>query len=129
MIAGAAIFRGQYSTFDLESSINNYICSNSSWFVDWITNNVELSMCDVSAPERSVSSLMINNNTVSSSIFNRIKNQFNALYKTKAHVHWYTNEGMDTNEFSEGTNHLSEIASEYEHYSRVTDEEADGYDG
>jgi len=36
-------------------------------------------------------------------LFKRISNLFSAMYKRKAFLHWYTGEGMDEMEFSEGT--------------------------
>ena len=123
MIAGAAIFRGQYSTYDLENTLVSYSNKNPGWFVDWAPNNIDLSMCDVAAPDRPVSSMMINNNSSCTTVFNKIKDQFNAQYSSKAHAHWYTNEGMDPYEFTEAANHLSEITSEYENYARATSNE------
>jgi hypothetical protein len=35
-------------------------------------------------------------------LFKRISNLFSAMYKRKAFLHWYTGEGMDEMEFSEG---------------------------
>ena len=36
-------------------------------------------------------------------------NQFSAMYKRKAFMHWYTGEGMDTMEFSEAESNTHDL--------------------
>jgi hypothetical protein len=42
------------------------------------------------------------------------------MYARKAYVHWYTQEGMDINEFDESVNNLKDLISEYEQYQDST---------
>ena len=46
-----------------------------------------------------MSSTFICNSTSIQSLFKRIGEQFSAMYRRKAFVHWYTGEGMDELEF------------------------------
>ena len=41
------------------------------------------------------------NSTAVQDIFKRISEQFTAMFRRKAFLHWYTGEGMDEMEFTE----------------------------
>lgn len=43
-----------------------------------------------------------------------VLNNFEKMYARKAYVHWYTQEGMDVQEFDEAMNNLRDLVSEYE---------------
>ena len=41
------------------------------------------------------------NNTSIQELFKRVSEQFTAMFRRKAFLHWYTGEGMDEMEFTE----------------------------
>jgi tubulin beta len=43
----------------------------------------------------------VGNSTAIQELFKRVGDQFSAMFKRKAFLHWYTGEGMDEMEFSE----------------------------
>ena len=45
--------------------------------------------------------------------------QFTAMYRRKAFLHWYTGEGMDEAEFTESESNMSDMISEYLQYQDV----------
>ena len=47
-------------------------------------------------------------------IFKRISEQFTAMFRRKAFLHWYTGEGMDEMEFTEAESNLNDLVSEYQ---------------
>lgn len=75
----------------------------------------------------------IGNNTAIQELFKRVSTQFQAMFRRKAFLHWYTGEGMDEMEFTEAESNLADLISEYQQYQEATAdddlEEYDGYEG
>jgi hypothetical protein len=67
-----------------------------------------------------MSSTFICNSTSIQSLFKRIGDQFSAMYRRKAFVHWYTGEGMDELEFAEAESNLQDLVSEYMQYQEAS---------
>uniref|UniRef100_A0A8C6DLM2 Tubulin beta chain n=1 Tax=Moschus moschiferus TaxID=68415 RepID=A0A8C6DLM2_MOSMO len=76
---------------------------NSSYFVEWIPNNVKVAVCDIPPRGLKMSSTFIGNST--------------------AFLHWYTGEGMDEMEFTEAESNMNDLVSEYQQYQDATAEE------
>ncbi|WP_395239476.1 hypothetical protein, partial [Salmonella sp. s54412] len=55
-----------------------------------------------------------------SKIFKRISEQFTAMFRRKAFLHWYTGEGMDEMEFTEAESNMNDLVSEYQQYQDAT---------
>jgi tubulin beta len=70
-----------------------------------------------------MSATMISNNTAIQGIFKRTGEQFAAMFKRKAFLHWYINEGMDEMEFSEAESNMNDLISEYQQYQDAPVEE------
>ena len=62
------------------------------------------------------SSTFIGNSTAIQELFKRISEQFTAMFKRKAFLHWYTGEGMDEMEFTEAESNMNDLISEYQQY-------------
>ncbi|CAD7679135.1 unnamed protein product [Nyctereutes procyonoides] len=97
----AAVFRGRMSMKE-----------NSSYFVEWIPNNVKTAVCDIPPWGLKMSEL-----------FKCISEQFTAMFRCKAFLHWYTREGMDEMEFMEAESNMNDLVSEYQQYQDATTEE------
>ena len=87
-----------------------------SAFVEWIPNNVKTAVCDVAPHGLSMASTFIGNTTAIQEIFKRISEQFTAMFRRKAFLHWYTGEGMDEMEFTEAESNMNDLVSEYQQY-------------
>ncbi|OBA24995.1 beta-1 and beta-2 tubulin, partial [Hanseniaspora valbyensis NRRL Y-1626] len=74
-----------------------------------------------------MSATFIGNSTSIQDLFKRIGNQFSLMFKKKAFLHWYINEGMDEIEFSEAESNMLDLVSEYQEYQDavVADDEQD----
>merc|ERR1712083_422016 len=61
----------------------------------------------------------------------RISEQFTAMFRRKAFLHWYTGEGMDEMEFTEAESNMNDLVSEYQQYQEATidDEEFEQEEG
>ena len=110
----AASYRGPLSSYEIESTIFNYSQKNSSHFAEWIPGNIQISMCDIPSPGREVSALLFNNSKGQQSIYKRIAEQFTAMFRRKAYLHWYTQEGMDEMEFTEAESNMNDLVSEFQ---------------
>ncbi|XP_029359912.1 tubulin beta-5 chain isoform X7 [Echeneis naucrates] len=70
----------------------------------------------------------IGNSTAIQELFKRISEQFTAMFRRKAFLHWYTGEGMDEMEFTEAESNMNDLVSEYQQYQDATAEEEGEFD-
>ncbi|XKL67372.1 hypothetical protein PGB90_002863 [Kerria lacca] len=126
----AVIFRGLMSMKEVDEQMLNVQNKNSSYFVEWIPNNVKVAVCDIPPHGLKMSSTFIGNTTAIQEIFKRISEQFTAMFRRKAFLHWYTGEGMDEMEFTEAESNMNDLVSEYQQYQEASanNEFQDEYD-
>jgi len=72
----------------------------------------------------------VGNSTAIQEMFKRVSEQFTAMFRRKAFLHWYTGEGMDELEFTEAESNMHDLVSEYQQYqdAAAEEEEEDGLD-
>ncbi|XP_039231973.1 tubulin beta chain isoform X2 [Drosophila yakuba] len=116
----ACIFRGPMSMKEVDTQMYNVQSKNSSYFVEWIPNNVKVAVCDIPPRGLKMSATFIGNSTAIQEIFKRISEQFTAMFRRKAFLHWYTGEGMDEMEFTEAESNMNDLISEYQQYQEAT---------
>jgi len=119
----ATIFRGQVSMKEVDEQMLNMQNKNSSYFVEWIPNNVKTAVCDVSPKGLKMCGTFIGNSTAIQELFKRVTEQFTAMFRRKAFLHWYTGEGMDEMEFTEAESNMTDLVSEYQQYQDATTDE------
>nr|AGE89242.1 beta-tubulin [Pleurobrachia bachei] len=122
----AAIFRGRMSMKEVDEQMLQVQTKNSAYFVEWIPNNVKTAVCDIIPPRGlKMSATFIGNNTSIQELFARISDQFGAMFRRKAFLHWYTGEGMDEMEFTEAQSNMVDLIAEYQQYqeARIDDED------
>ncbi|KAI9050935.1 hypothetical protein LZ554_005046 [Drepanopeziza brunnea f. sp. 'monogermtubi'] len=112
----SAIFRGKVSMKEVEDQMRNVQNKNSSYFVEWIPNNVQTALCSIPPRGLKMSSTFVGNSTSIQELFKRIGDQFTAMFRRKAFLHWYTGEGMDEMEFTEAESNMNDLVSEYQQY-------------
>ena len=103
----ASIFRGRMSMKEVDEQMLNIQNKNSSYFVEWIPNNVKVAVCDIPPRGLKMASTFIGNSTAIQELFKRISEQFTAMFRRKAFLHWYTGEGMDEMEFTEAESNMN----------------------
>merc|ERR1712193_184722 len=101
-LTASAMFRGRMSTKEVDEQMLNVQNKNSSSF--------------------------IGNSTAIQEMFKRIGEQFTAMFRRKAFLHWYTGEGMDEMEFTEAESNVNDLVSEYQQYQEATAEEEGEFD-
>ncbi|XP_011842768.1 PREDICTED: tubulin beta chain-like [Mandrillus leucophaeus] len=99
------------------------IQNNSSYFTDWLPNNVKTVVCDIPPRGLEMSATLIGNNTAIQELFKRVSEQFTAMFRRKAFLHCYTGEGVDEMEFTEAESNMNDLVSEYQQYQDATAEE------
>jgi len=121
----AMMFRGSMSSEEVDDQMLRMVNKHSSYFVEWIPNNLKASICDVPPKGLKMSSVFIGNSTAIQEAWKRVADQFTVMFRRKAYLHWYTGEGMDEMEFSEAESNLNDLVSEYQQYQDATAEEED----
>merc|ERR1712126_453754 len=91
---------------EVDEQMYNVQNKNSSYFVEWIPNNVKTAVCDIPPRGLSMAATFVGNSTAIQEIFKRISEQFTSMFRRKAFLHWYTGEGMDEMEFTEAESNI-----------------------
>jgi len=124
----AAYFRGKsVSMKDVEDNMVSTQAKNSSYFVEWIPNNVQTAHCDIPPRGLKMSVTFIGNSTCIQELFKRVSDQFTAMFRRKAFLHWYTSEGMDEMEFTEAESNMQDLVSEYQQYQEASMDDEEEY--
>ena len=112
------MFRGRMSMKEVDEQMLNIQNKNSSYFVEWIPNNVSFknllklcsnslrktrfikfcvqvktAVCDIPPRGLKMSATFVGNSTAIQELFKRVSEQFTAMFRRKAFLHWYTGEG------------------------------------
>ncbi|KAL0598964.1 Tubulin beta-8 chain [Plecturocebus cupreus] len=111
----AAIFRGHVSTREVDEQMFNIQNKNSSYFAEWLPYKVKTAVCDIPPRGLKMSATYSSNNTAIRELFKRVSEQFTAMFRRKAFLHWYMGEGMDEM-FTKAESNLNDLVSEYQQY-------------
>lgn len=123
----ATIFRGRMSMREVDEQMSQIQNKNEQCFVEWIPNNVKTAVCDIPPRGLKMAATFIGNSTAIQELFRRISEQFTAMFKRKAFLHWYTGEGMDEMEFTEAESNLCDLVSEYQQYQDASADDEGEY--
>ncbi|KAF8685706.1 Tubulin beta chain [Rhizoctonia solani] len=115
-LTAATIYRGNITSQEAQTAVQQLTTKNSASFVDWIPDNVSISLCDIPPPGYKRFGTCLGNNTAIQEVFKRSHGQFAAMFKRSAYLHWFTAEGMDQMEFTEAESNLLDLVAEYQQY-------------
>jgi len=126
-LACSFTYRGEMSTSEVDKELESTQEKHADGFVDWIPNNLKSSIVEVQANDINLSATFVANSTALKGIFQRLATQFGAMYRRKAFLHWYKNEGMDEMEFQEADKNVRDLITEYQDKQDIQagDEEGD----
>jgi len=111
------MFRGKtVSTKEVDEQMMQVQSKNSAYFVEWIPHNIKSSVCDIAPKGLKMSATFLGNSTSTQTLFKRVTEQFTAMFRRKAFLHWYTSEGMDDMEFTEAESNVNDLLTEYQQY-------------
>jgi tubulin beta len=127
-LTASVMFRGKVSSKEVDEQMLLVNQKHSAYFVEWIPNNIKTSICDIPPKGVKMAATFIGNSTAIQELFKRVSEQFTAMFRRKAFLHWYTGEGMEEMEFTEAESNMNDLVSEYQQYQEATaeDEEAEG---
>lgn len=128
LLTGAAIFRGKVETSSAESSLSSLRNKNSGNFVEWIPDSLMTSVCHVPGLEHDLSGVMLGNSTSIQNILNRLDDQFMPMFKRKAFMHHYIQQGLDWSEMHEARMNVLDLATEYQQYEFADEKPEDEYE-
>merc|ERR1712212_724433 len=121
----ATIFRGRMSMKEVDQQMLDMQTKNSSFFVEWIPNNVKTAVCNIPPKGLTMSGTFIGNSTSIQGLIRRVSDSFSVMFRRKAFLHWYTSEGMDEMEFSEAESNMNDLIAEYQQHQEAEPEEDD----
>ena len=105
---------------EVENQVKTMQNKNSNYFVEWIPNNVQTTFCSVPPRGLKMASTFVGNSTSIQEVFRRIGEDFSAMFRRKAFLHWYIGEGMDEMEFTEAESNMNDLVMEYQQYQEAT---------
>jgi tubulin beta len=122
-LTASVMFRGKMSTKEVDDQMLLVQNKNSPYFVEWIPNNIKSSVTDIPPLGLKMAATFIGNNTAIQTLFKRVSEQFTAMFRRKAFLHWYIGEGMEELEFTEAESNMNDLISEYQQYETATGDE------
>lgn len=122
-----AFFRGKVGVKEIEDEMNKYRTRNENLFVDFIPDNVQTSLCSVPPREVDMTATFVSNTTSIAQLFQRIHGQFDKMFQRRAFMHWFTNEGMDLNEFTEAESNITDLINDYLQHQQAQPEYDEQY--
>ncbi|KAB1259952.1 Tubulin beta-4A chain [Camelus dromedarius] len=122
----AAVFRGRMSMKEVDEQMLSVQSKNSSYFVEWIPNNVKTAVCDIPPRGLKMAATFIGNSTAIQELFKRISEQFTALFRARPSA-LFTGRGgaWTTMTFTEAESNMNDLVSEYQQYQDATAEEGE----
>merc|ERR1719217_1514675 len=121
-LTAAGLFRGRMSSKEVDEQMLNVQNKNSSYFIEWIPNNMKCGICDIPPKGLKMAACFVGNTTAIQEMFKRVAEQFTGMFRRKAFLHCYTGEGMDEMEFTEAVSNMNDLVSEYQQYQDATAE-------
>ncbi|KAJ7284408.1 beta-tubulin 2 [Mycena rebaudengoi] len=115
-LTAATIFRGNIASREAEVAVRDLQSKNSNQFVEWIPDNVSVTLVSVPPVGEKRAAVALSNSTSIQELFQRTHGTFAAMFKRGAFLHWYTGEGMDMMEFSEAESNSQDLIAEYQQY-------------
>lgn len=128
-LTASVMFRGKLSAKEIDDQMMSVQQKSASYFVEWIPNNIKSSICNVPPKGMNLSATFIGNSTSIQELFKRISDQFTAMFKRKAFLHWYIGEGMEEMELTEAESNMSDLVSEYQQYQEASLSEGEDAEG
>ena len=96
--------------------MSNIQSRNSSYFVEYIPDNIKSSICNITPRGLKMAATFIGNSTAVQEMFRRVSEKCSSMFRRKAFLHWYIDEGIDEMEFTEAESNMNDLCSEHQQY-------------
>ena len=100
---------------DVLGEFENYQKANSEKFIHWITDN-RCHSEQVLKRDVPQGGFTITNSAGITEAIKIVSDEFSKMYRRRAYLHYYRDEGMDEMEFSEAESDLNNLVGEYSQY-------------
>ena len=123
-LASFAAFRGNIRSSEVDEIIYSLQKDGSrfdKYFPDWIPNSISSSICSVPHDKQGDSVTFVSNTTAIHEVFDRIINTWDAMYKSRSHLHVFEQDGISTQDMMESRNILRYISDQYQEFARWED--------
>merc|ERR1712110_618182 len=77
----AMMFRGKMSSKEVDDQMTQMVNKNSSYFVEWIPNNLKASICDIPPKNLKMAAVFIGNSTSIQEAWKRVADQFTVMFR------------------------------------------------
>ncbi|KAJ8973737.1 hypothetical protein NQ317_012877, partial [Molorchus minor] len=112
LIGTTIIGRGDFTLTDMRSYVDKI--QTKARFTPWSSKTVKIGLCNIPPHNSSLALFSVFNTSSMANLFDHIHNQFNMLYRKKAHVHHYTKiSGFDVDFFKDCNISLVDIIESY----------------
>lgn len=118
-LTSAAIFRGCFSTKDVDEQMVHVQECSGNHFASWIPNNIKTAICNIPPPGMEMAATFLANSTAINVMLERVLKQFNSMFDRKAYLHWYEGEGMDVGEFETARENVQGLIDEYQQHQET----------
>jgi tubulin beta len=88
-----------FFVLQVDEQILNVQNKNSSYFVEWIPNNVKTAVCDIPPRGLKMASTFIGNSTAIQELFKRVSEQFTAMFRRKVRIRELVFASQDASSF------------------------------
>jgi tubulin beta len=123
-ITAFASFRGNIPSAVAQSQAENVLKKNSSYFVEWIPQNINIGMGFQSPKDCDCSLSVLANSTAAQSALKSSGEKFTAMFRRKGFMCWYLAAGADEMEFTEAESNMNDLVSEYQQYQDASSDDA-----
>merc|ERR1712232_748948 len=79
----AMMYRGKISSKEVDDQMLTIANKNSSYFVEWIPNNLKASICDIPPSGMDMSSVFVVNSTAIPEAWKRVADRFTLMFRRK----------------------------------------------
>ncbi|CAK9024426.1 unnamed protein product [Durusdinium trenchii] len=139
-LASWASWRGDYQTKEVDKVLHDFQKDGSrfdKFFPDWIPNSIASNICAPkgSSKEKDIQKdsrvVFTSNNTSVHEVFDRCIKVWDSLYRSRAYVHVYEQDGISVHDLVESRNIVNYISDAYKEFARWEDKffEQDGGGG
>jgi tubulin beta len=122
-LTAACVFRGNVSTKEVDEHILKIQKKNEGNFVSWIPSNVKTVVCDVPPVGVEMSATFIGNTTSIQELFTKTYDDCKKMFKSKAYLHNYEDEGMTEDDFKSAMASLRDLNGLYRSFQANDDVE------
>ena len=128
-LTGSIIYRGENLSHDLIPSTYTSAEASGIRFNEWMPKAVDINIFDIPCTKgRPMSGCFLASSGGSVLLYNKLGDRFTDMFRRKAYLQRYLDEGMDEMEFTEAESNMNDLVSEYQQYQDATCEEEGEFD-